>query len=136
MQRVLTAALDRVSRGDSMHVCRALALLLIITLPLAGCATGYTRDGREVRGLLWGDDGHFVAAAQDAGGLIGGLAGGPVGSIVGTAVAGTLAAAVAGVAGLRRGERRGWEENDEYHARTDRDARGRDAGSTVDRGGA
>lgn len=96
------------------------AVFLAVLAVSAGCATGYTRDGREVRGLLWGDDGQFVAAAQGTGGLIGGALGGPSGATVGAAVAGTLAAALAGVAGLRRGERRGWDEADLDRARLER----------------
>lgn len=83
--------------------------VLCLALCATGCATGYTRDGREVRGLLWGD-GHLVVAAQQVGGTVGGVLGGPAGATIGTAVAGALAAAFAGVAGLRRGERRGWDE--------------------------
>lgn len=94
-----------------------LFVLLLAVLTLAGCASGYTRDGREVRGVLWGDDGRIVPAAEKAGGIIGGIFAGPTGATIGTAVAGTLATAATGLFALRRGERRGWDEADDYHGR-------------------
>jgi hypothetical protein len=79
-----------------------------VVLSLSGCAVGRELDGdAPMVGLRL--DGSGVDVASTLGGTIGGLLFGPPGAAVGAGVLGTIAAFLGGT---RRGERRGWDENE------------------------